>query len=144
MKRSMRASARRQDGLTRSQAGLLQPRRKRGAPVLIRVFFIRRGPRRQLDPGVAAAVVDGDMRGRETGIGESAGRHAHRALAETFFSVEEIGPADGAEAKAEMGARIAGAHVLARSAGNLERRREARQRGEDAAGAPLAREAVAG
>src|SRR6185437_10557465 len=110
---------------------------------LVRVLLEGARSRRQLHPGVSAAVVDGDLRRREGRVSERADRDPDRAVLEAFLGVEEIGPADRAEAEPEPRALIAGAHVLAGPAAHLVGRREACQRCEHAAGAPLALEAVA-
>ena len=98
---------------------------------------------RKLHPGVAAAVVDGILRRREVGVGEAADRHRHIAVLDADLGVEQVGAADRAEAEPVLGAGVAGAQIFGGLAGNGVGQVEGRQRRKDAAGPPLALEAMA-
>ena len=108
---------------------------------LDRILLVRPRDRRELDPGMTPALVDGNPRRRKARIGERADRNADRPLV-TFLRVEHRGAADRAEAESEPGALITGADVFGGSAGYLIRRRKAGKRGEDGSCSPLALEAV--
>jgi hypothetical protein len=100
-------------------------------------------PWRELDPGMSAAVVDGVVGRRKAGIGEGADGDAHGRVLVAFFGVEQVGPADGAEAELESGAVVADADVLGCGADDLIGGGEGGERREDAAGPALAGNAVA-
>src|SRR5580698_5352743 len=87
-------------------------------------------------------VVDGNARGREGGIGEGpdGDRDTHIFLA--VLGMEEVRPADRAEAEGEPRALVAGANIFGRLAEDPIGRGEAGQGGEDAAGSPLAGQAM--
>jgi len=89
-----------------------------------------------------AAVVDGYTGRRKARVGERPHGDAHRIVA-TFFGVEDRGPANRTEPEYEPRTPISDTDVLGGDAEDSERRGEARKRSEDAAGPPLACEAVA-
>ena len=90
-----------------------------------------------------AAVVDRILRRRKLGIGKRADRNADEGLLAAFLGVEQRGAADRAEAEREAAAMVADAHVFGRGAGDLVWCGVTGQRGEHAAGAALAGEAMA-
>src|SRR5262245_26981218 len=92
---------------------------------------------------MAAAVVDRVGRRREARIGERADRDADEAIFVAFLGVEYVSSAYGTEAEAEAGAVVAGADVFGGGAGDGVGHGEAGERGEHAAGAALAGQAVA-
>ena len=111
-------------------------------PLSVRVGVVRRQPRRQLDPGVAAGVVDRILRRRKARIGESSDRDGDTRGILAFFGVEYGRPADGAEPEAESGAGVAGSDILGGDTGNAVGAGETGKGGEDAAGPTLARQTV--
>jgi len=89
-----------------------------------------------------AAVVDRDAWWRKGGIGERADGDAHGTLM-TLLGVEERASANRTESEPESGALIPDTNVLGGVAEHFERRREAGQGREYAAGSALTSKAVA-
>src|SRR6476620_11356466 len=96
---------------------------------------------RQLHPWMAATVVHGHSWRRKGRVAERADRNAHRTF-DAHFRMEHRAAARRAETEHEARALVAGALVFGGGARDGERRREARERSEHAAGASLALEAV--
>jgi len=69
-------------------------------------------PRRQLHPGMPAAVVDRNLRRRKARVGKRANGDAHGRVLVAFLGVEHGRSANRAEAEPESGALVAGADVL--------------------------------
>lgn len=89
-----------------------------------------------------AAVVDGELRGREAGVGKSAHGDAY-PVNFPCFGVEEIGPADRAEPENELCPLVAGTDIFGGRAYDLVGSGEAGQGGEHTAGSLLTSKAVA-
>lgn len=88
------------------------------------------------------AVVDGNSRRWEVGVGKRTHGDAHRLIA-AVFSVEDGSPTKWAESVYELGSLISDTNVFGGGAEHFERSREAGQCSEDTAGPLLACEAVA-
>src|SRR5579883_3486465 len=65
--------------------------------------------RRELHPGMLAALVDRVLGRRKARVGKRAHRHAYLRLPAAFFRVKHGAPANRTEAEAEPAAVIAGA-----------------------------------
>src|SRR5687767_4628175 len=100
------------------------------------------GSRRQLNPGVPAAVVDRHERRRKRGIGKRTYGDGYRVVV-PLFGVEDGRPADRTESEYELRPLVADANVLGCDPENRVRTGETGQGGEDASGPALAGEAVA-
>jgi hypothetical protein len=75
-------------------------------------------------------------------VGERSHGDTH-GLVVAHFRVEDIRTAHGTKPEQELRPLIADPEILCRVTENLERRRKARNSGEDAACSPLARKAIA-
>jgi len=114
-----------------------------GVPRSVRVLLMDLDPRRELHPGMPAAVVDRNLRRRKVGIIERSHGDSHGPVLVAFLGVEHGRAADRAEAESEPRALVAGAHVLRRCAMDRVGRGEAGERREHAPRPPLAGEAMA-
>jgi len=100
------------------------------------------GARRQLHPGMTAAVIDRNPGRREIRIGECAHGNTH-GFRIAVFRVKQRGPANGTEPEDEPGTLVTNARVLSCLTIDLVRRRKSGKRCEDTAGSALARKAIA-
>jgi hypothetical protein len=99
-------------------------------------------PTRQLHPGVAATVIDRNLRRGKIRVRECSHGNAH-SLRIPIFCVKQRGSANGAEPEDEPGTLIANACVLGRLTMDLVGRGKTGKRGEDASRSALAGKAVA-
>jgi hypothetical protein len=106
------------------------------------IFLEGRGARRQLNPGMPAAVVDGNLWCWKFRIGERSHRDTH-GLVVADLGVENSRTAHGAESEQELRSLIADAKILCGLAVHLERSREARECSENTARASLASKTIA-
>jgi hypothetical protein len=106
------------------------------------ILVERRRVRRQLNPRVSTAIVDGNLRRWKERIGKRTNGNAH-GLILIFLGVEYRGPANGAKPKYELGSAVADASEFGRGTGYLVWSGESGQRCENAAGPLLAGQAVA-
>ena len=95
-----------------------------------RIFVERFGARRQLNPGVPAAVVDRNSGHWKVWVRKRADGDAHRLMV-TVFSVEDSSPANWAEPEYELGSLISDANEFGGGTEDFERGREASQRRKD-------------
>jgi hypothetical protein len=101
-----------------------------------------RGARRQLNPGVSAAVVDGNLRRWKFRIGERSHRDTNgRVVAD--LGVENSRTAHRTKPEQEPRSLIADAKILCGLAIYFERSREAREGSENTARASLASKTIA-
>jgi hypothetical protein len=106
------------------------------------IFLEGRDAWRQLNPGMPAAVVDGNLWRRKFRIGERSHRDTYE-LVVADLSVENSCTAYGAKPEQELRSLIADAKILCGLAVHFERSREAREGSENTARASLASKTVA-
>ena len=106
------------------------------------ILVERFSARRQLNPRVSTAVVDGNSRRRKVRIAQRTHGDGHRMI-DAIFCMEDGSPAYRAEPEYEPGALITDTNIFGGSTEHFERSREAGQGCEDTAGPSLAGEAVA-
>jgi hypothetical protein len=106
------------------------------------IFLESRGARRQLNPGVPAALVDGNLWRWELWIGKGSHGDTHG------FVVADLGMKDGrtahgAESEQKLRSLIADAKILRGVTVHVERSCEAREGSENTARASLASKTIA-
>jgi hypothetical protein len=108
----------------------------------LRIFLEGRDARRQSNPGMPAAVVDGNLRRWKLRIGERSHRDTHGFVV-ADLGMENSRTAHGAKPEQELRSLIADAKILCGLAVHLERSREAREGSENTARASLASKTIA-
>jgi hypothetical protein len=106
------------------------------------IFLEGRGARRQLNPGVPAAVVDGNLWRWKFRIGERSHGDTH-GLVVPDLGVKDGRTAYGAKPEQELRSLIADAAILRGVTVHLERSREAREGSKNTARASLASKTIA-